>query len=130
MATLTYPIGLIGLTSAGGSSGLPYFGGAQPLRSRSAGRLDYQLGGDGLGRVRGRTVKQEDKASPKVPVARRVRLYREHDGLLVRQAWSSAQGEYDFQGLDSKTAYTVLSYDYEGNFRAVVADRVTPEAMP
>ncbi|WP_230590746.1 hypothetical protein [Delftia acidovorans] len=100
------------------------------MRALSAGQLDFVLGGNGRGRVRGRTVEQQDKNSPKVPVSRRVRLYRDRDGLLIREAWSNAQGEYDFPRIDSTIAYTVLSYDHEGDFRAVVADRVTPEAMP
>lgn len=107
-----------------------YLGTARLVRALSVGQLDFVLGGNGRGRVRGRTVEQEDKNSPKVPVSRRVRLYRDRDGLLIRETWSNAQGEYDFPGIDSTTAYTVLSYDHEGDFRAVVADRVTPEAMP
>lgn len=131
MAQVTYPVSVLGLTAVVGVGGREISSNiARPLRVRTAGQLDYVLGGNGLGRVRGRTVEQEDKNSPKVPVSRRVRMYRERDGLLIRETWSNAQGEYDFQRIDSTTAYTVLSYDHEGDFRAVVADRVTPEAMP
>lgn len=131
MAQVTYSVSLLGFTSVVGVGGRDIYSNiARPLRVRAAGQLDYVLGGNGLGRVRGRTVEQEDKNSPKVPVSRRVRLYRDRDGLLIREAWSNAQGEYDFQRIDSTTAYTVLSYDHEGDFRAVVADRVIPEAMP
>jgi hypothetical protein len=131
MAQVTYPVSVLGLTAVVGVGGREISSNiARPLRVRTAGQLDYVLGGNGLGRVRGRTVEQEDKNSPKVPVSRRVRMYRERDGLLIRETWSNAQGEYDFQRIDSTIAYTVLSYDHEGDFRAVVADRVTPEAMP
>lgn len=65
------------------------------------------------------------------PVRRRVRLIRDRDGLLIRETWSDpATGEYDFQYVDETEKFTVLSYDHTGNFRAVVADRLTPELMP
>ncbi|OWG19496.1 hypothetical protein KDK82_2991 [Delftia sp. K82] len=131
MAQVTYPVSLLGLTAVVGVGGRGLYSNiARPLQVGSAGQQDYVLGGNGLGRVRGRTVEQQDKNSPKVPVSRRVRLYRDRDGLLIREAWSNAQGDYEFARIDSTTAYTVLSYDHEGDFRAVVADRVTPEAMP
>ncbi|KFJ10245.1 hypothetical protein DR66_1833 [Delftia acidovorans] len=131
MAEVTYRVTLLGPTAVVGVGGREiYLGTARLVRALSAGQLDFVLGGNGRGRVRGRTVEQQDKNSPKVPVSRRVRLYRDRDGLLIREAWSNAQGEYDFPRIDSTIAYTVLSYDHEGDFRAVVADRVTPEAMP
>jgi hypothetical protein len=131
MAQVTYPVSVLGLNAVVGVGGREISSNiARPLRVRTAGQLDFVLGGNGLGRVRGRTVEQEDKNSPKVPVSRRVRLYRDRDGLLIRETWSNAQGDYEFLRIDSTIAYTVLSYDHEGDFRAVVADRVTPEAMP
>ncbi|MDC2859048.1 hypothetical protein [Delftia sp. DT-2] len=130
MAELSYPTSILLPAAAVGVGGREIYRGAYMVQRPGAGQLDYVLGGNGLGRVRGRTVEQEDKNSPKVPVSRRVRLYRDRDGLLIREAWSNAQGEYDFPHIDSTTAYTVLSYDHEGDFRAVVADRVIPEAMP
>jgi hypothetical protein len=81
----------------------------------------------GNGRVRG-TVNA--KGTPNTPVHRKVRLIRESDGLVVREAWSNgATGAYDFQGLRMDYLYTVLSYDYTGAFRAVVADGQIPEVM-
>lgn len=130
MAELSYPTSLLQPTAVVGVGGREIYQGAYRVSPVGAGRLDYVLGGDTLGRVRGRTVEQQDKNSPKVPVSRRVRLYRDRDGLLIRETWSNAQGDYEFAHIDSTTAYTVLSYDHEGDFRAVVADRVTPEAMP
>jgi hypothetical protein len=41
----------------------------------------------GRGRISG-TVK--DKGTPNMPVRRRVRLYQDRDGLLVRETWSDA----------------------------------------
>lgn len=130
MAELSYPTSLLLPTAVVGVGEREIYQGAYVVQRPGASQLDYVLGGNGLGRVRGRTVEQEDKNSPKVPVSRRVRLYRDRDGLLIREAWSNAQGDYEFARIDSTTAYTVLSYDHEGDFRAVVADRVTPEAMP
>lgn len=130
MAELSYPSRLLQPTAVVGVGGREIYRATVLLPMIAAGQQDYVLGGNGLGRVRGRTVEQQDKNSPKVPVSRRVRLYRDRDGLLIREAWSNAQGDYEFARIDSTTAYTVLSYDHEGDFRAVVADRVTPEAMP
>lgn len=130
MAELSYPSRLLQPTAVMGVGGRETYRATVLLPVVAAAEQDYVLGGNGLGRLRGRTVEQQDKNSPKVPVSRRVRLYRDRDGLLIREAWSNAQGEYDFPRIDSTIAYTVLSYDHEGDFRAVVADRVTPEAMP
>lgn len=72
------------------------------------------------------------KSSPSnVPTRRRVRLYREIDGTLLRETWSDAKtGAYSFDWLDINARYTVIAYDYEHNYRAVVADNLTPEPMP
>ncbi|WP_371435939.1 hypothetical protein [Polaromonas sp.] len=130
MAEHSYPTSLLQPTAVVALGGRDLYRGAYVVQRPGAGQPDYVLGGNALGRVRGRTVEQEDKNSPKVPVSRRVRLYRDRDGLLIRETWSNAQGDYEFARIDSTTAYTVLTYDHEGDFRAVVADRVTPEAMP
>lgn len=85
-------------------------------------RVDY----GGNGRVYG-TV--NIKGTPNVPVARRVRLIRDLDGVCVSEVWSDpVTGAYDFRGFDPLQRYTVLAYDYQQNFRAVVADNLTPEA--
>lgn len=85
--------------------------------------------GQGIGRVRG-TVKRKDQPA-NVPLKRRVRLVRERDGLVLREAWSDAvTGEYDFQYIDELQTWTVIAYDHEHNFRSVIADNLTPEMMP
>lgn len=102
----------------------PFTGGSQtpaPVRTRG----DYLTGvlGTGRGRVRGTT---KDKGTPNVPVSERVRLYREQDGLLIRELWSTpGTGAYSFDHVDELQTYTVLSYDHNKNFRAVVADGLT-----
>ena len=84
--------------------------------------------GEGIGRVKGTVA---TKGSLNQFVHRKVRLIRERDGLVVREAWSNATtGEYDFQWVDEAQTFTVVSYDHLHNYRAVIADNLTPELMP
>ena len=86
--------------------------------------------GEGIGRVRG-TVALAIKNNPDQPVHRKVRLIRDRDGLVIREAWSDAvTGEYDFQYVDEAQRFTVVSYDYTLAKRAVIADNQIPELMP
>lgn len=79
--------------------------------------------GQGIGRVRG-TVKET--GTPTSPVFRRVRLIRERDGFLIREVWSDkVTGAYDFTYVDELQTWTVVSYDHNHNYRAVVADNLT-----
>lgn len=68
------------------------------------------------------TVKE--KASPaNMPLARKVRLFRERDGKCVRETWSDATtGIYTFTGLDLTQTYTAVSWDHTKTYRAVAAD--------
>lgn len=76
------------------------------------------------------TVK-EDGTPDDTPVRRKVRLFRDRDGLLVRETWSDATtGVYSFTEIDENETYSVVSYDYNNNFRAVIADNLTPEVAP
>jgi hypothetical protein len=82
--------------------------------------------GKGRGRVRG-TV----KVTPNTPVYRKVRLIRERDGVVIREQFSPpVTGAYDFKFIDELQKWTVVSYDYETLYRAVIADNLTPELMP
>ena len=93
------------------------------LRNVSKTLYDYVLGQNARGRVKGTT---KDKGTPNVPVSERVRLYRERDGLLIREMWSTpGTGAYSFDYVDETETYTVISYDHDKNFRAVVADGLT-----
>lgn len=88
---------------------------------------DYASGvlGQGIGRVAGAV-----KYTPNSPVQRKVRLIRERDGLVLREAWSDpVTGAYSFDYVDELQKYTVLSYDYTGAYRAVVADGISPEVI-
>lgn len=87
--------------------------------------FDMQFGGKG--RIVG-TVKV--KATPNRAVRRRVWLLRERDAQVIRETWSDpVTGEYRFEYIDQTQRYTVLTYDYEHNFRSVVADNLQPELM-
>lgn len=90
--------------------------------------LMFDIYHGGNGRVSG-TVKI--KGTPDYAVRRRVRLIRDRDGKMIREMWSNATtGAYQFDYVDERERYTVLAYDYAQNFRAVVADNLTPEIIP
>lgn len=69
--------------------------------------------------------------TPDYPVGRLVRLFSEREGALVDATWSDpTTGAYEFNWLRGDIRYTVISYDYAGVFRAVIADNQLPTAMP
>lgn len=79
----------------------------------------------GNGRVAG-TVKI--KGSPNAPVQRKVRLIDEFTGLMVREVFSDpVTGAYEFLYVSRDHKYTVVSYDWANNFRAVLADNIAAE---
>jgi hypothetical protein len=87
---------------------------------------DFQYGGNG--RVSGTT---KIKGTPNTPVSRRVRLYEDRSGYLVSEQWSHADtGDYSFDNIRTDLSYTVIAYDQNHNFRAVLADNLTPDPMP
>ena len=99
----------------------PYTGQAE-LGGTLLGGHDYIHGGQG---TISSTVKK-DTDPVDTPVHRKVRLIREVDGMLIRETWSHpVTGVYTFSGISTDYKYTVISYDYERNFRAVVADGLT-----
>jgi hypothetical protein len=52
-------------------------------------------------------------------------------GRFVREMWSDpTTGAYAFENIDATQKYTVVSYDYTQNYRAVIGDNITPEPMP
>ena len=81
----------------------------------------------GKGRITG-TVKV--KGAPSYAVKREVRLIRDKDGACIRATWSDpATGAYEFRYVDETQRYTILTYDYTHDKRAVVADNIQPELM-
>lgn len=85
---------------------------------------DVEFGGRGV--VSGTVKRDADPVD--LPMRRRVRLFDERSGLLVREAWSeAATGAYSFAGLDATRTYTAVAYDHDRAYRAVIADNMTPE---
>lgn len=106
------------------SGAMPPYGGTVS-RLPSLGRKDHLTGvlGQGIGRVRGRTL---DYANPEnKPCSCRVRLVRDVDGYQLRELWSDADGNYDFQWIDERQSYSVLAYYLDHGKRAVVTDGLT-----
>lgn len=86
---------------------------------------DYHICG-GNGTIAATVKKDADPTD--LPLRRRVRLIREIDGRVIRETWSdAATGAYVFSGIDAQQTYTVVAYDHEHNYRAVIADNLTPE---
>lgn len=86
--------------------------------------LDMEYGGNGV--IYG-TVEQKLTGDTTLPLKRRVRLHRSRDGLLVRETWSDAQGNYRFEGLSTRYTYDVIAHDHEGLLQSVIANDLTPE---
>jgi hypothetical protein len=87
--------------------------------------LDAEHGG--RGRIVG-TVK--NKGVPDYPVSRRVRLLRKRDGVLARETWSDAAGNYVFDHIRHDLTYVVMSHDHTGLYNAVIDDAITPDLIP
>ena len=91
-------------------------------------RIGYDTDFGGRGRIYG-TVKV--KGTPNYAVRRKVRLFVERSGICIAEQFSDpVTGEYDFKFVKMTERYTVVSYDYENNYRAVVADNLAPELIP
>lgn len=90
-------------------------------------RIDQQ--DSGLHRLYG-TV--ELAGTPNLLLRRRVQLWNQRDGRLIRETWSDATtGAWSFdyiRGGDG-TRYCVVTYDHTGQKQAQIADNLEPEAM-
>ena len=93
------------------------------------GRIDIDLQDGGLGRIIG-TVKE--KSLPvNTPLERRVVLVHQKDNRIIRETWSDpTTGAYEFRDIKLGERYAVISYDYAGTYRAVIADNLQAEPMP
>lgn len=96
------------------------------ISTGEAPHLDVQDGGSG--RIVG-TVKE--KATPSnTPLRRKVWLLNYNDGRIVRETWSDElTGDYEFTNIDMNRTYTVVSLDHTGQYRAAIADNLSPEKM-
>ena len=87
--------------------------------------LDAEHGG--RGRIVGTT---KAAGTPDYPVSRRVRLLRKRDGVLARETWSDAAGNYVFDRIRHDLTYVVMSHDHTGLYNAVIDDAITPDLIP
>ncbi|MBR7793774.1 LamG domain-containing protein [Undibacterium sp. FT147W] len=86
---------------------------------------DLYFGGNG--KITGTT---KVKGTPDYAVHRRVRLLRDIDGRIVRETWSDpVTGAYTFNNISSAIKYTVIAYDYNHQFKAVIADNLTADVL-
>ena len=123
MAEISVPVILLSIQVAPSAGATAPYSGPKLLSVLKSG--DFIHGGHG--RIIG-TV--EEKASPNLPLRRRVRLHRDVDGLCVRETWSDATtGAYEFADINPAYRYTAIAYDYAHNHRAVAADNLTPEVL-
>ena len=97
----------------------------------SAPKLDtrWNVEHGGQGRLFGSTV-EYISTELDLPYPCRLRLLRDFDGVQASEQWSKADGSFDFRWIDTRWTYSVVAYDPIRNYRAVVADGVTPGAMP
>ena len=124
MAEISVPVILLSIQVVPSAGAAAPYSGPQLLTVEKSG--DFIHGGPG--RITG-TV--EEKATPNLPLRRRVRLHRDVDGLCVRETWSdAATGAYAFTDINPTYKYTAIAYDYAHNHRAVAVDNLTPEVTP
>ena len=115
------------ISAADTDTSMPFPVGVLMCGSGQRAQPDFLINHHARGRITG-TVKQ--KSDPvNLPLSRRVRLYRERDGALMREAWSDAAGVYSFECVEEFEKYTVVAWDYQRLYRAVVADNLQPELM-
>ena len=124
MAEISVPVVLLALQVAPSPGAAASYSGPKLLALQKSG--DYIHGGKGV--ITG-TV--EEKATPNIPLRRRVRLHRDVDGVMVRETWSHATtGAYTFTDINPAYTYHAIAFDYARNYRAVIADNLTPEVAP
>lgn len=74
----------------------------------------------GSGRIAGKVTVEN------IPASRKVRLYRKHDGMLLRETWSKPTGEYEFNNIDPAWEYFVVAHDHLRVHNAVISDMIDP----
>lgn len=106
-------------------------GAARPAGAASAAPLprtsfnDVNFGG--WGRIYGTVAEKHTPAN--VPLRRRVLLLEERSQVVVRETWSDAvTGAYEFRGVREGVPFSVIAYDHEHNYRAVIADNLLADA--
>ena len=75
------------------------------------------------------TVKYKNTPT-NTPVHRKVWLLREPGMRPIATTWSDATtGAYEFRYIAGGYKYTVVSFDYTQNYRAVIADNLPPTPL-
>lgn len=90
---------------------------------RSSERIGTVKPYDGVFKVSGTVTKYSLPAN--LPLRRRVRLLQQLTGLVIRETWSDTSGNYLFDFV-SNEPFTIVVYDHEKVYRAVVADNIAP----
>lgn len=120
--------GDVAFPSSGAAAGLlvrpgTSFAGVSPRSFASPVSLtDLRFGGRG-------TIADSvlENGTPDTPLRRKVWLMRDRDAQIIRETWSdAATGNYSFTNIDETQRYSVLSFDHLRNYRAVIADNLTP----
>ena len=121
MAEISVPVVLLTLQVAPSAGAAAPYSGPKLLALQKSG--DYIHGGKGF-----ITGAVEEKATPNIPLRRRVRLHRDVDGMMVRETWSDAvTGAYTFTDINPAYTYTVVAYPVTGeNLPALVHHGVIP----
>lgn len=109
----------------GGKGAAVLHQGGMPTRAVKIANSDTEFGGQGC--IYGAVELYAQSGN--IPLPRRVRLHRSRDGMLVRETWSDAQGNYRFDGITDRYKYDVIAWDHEGLQQSVVANDLTPEPM-
>lgn len=100
--------------------------GVTVLQDGSAQTRDFVHGGAGV--VYGNVLQDHDPTD--IPLARRVRLHREVDSMVLRETWSDAAGFYVFPDLNTAYTYFTMAHDHTGSYRDVVANGLVPDLTP
>ena len=80
----------------------------------------------GRGRIADVVLIKGDPVDTPYPGGCLVRLYRELDGVLMRQTWSHpVTGVYQFLWVDPHTRYTAIAYDHQDHYRVVGANNLS-----
>jgi hypothetical protein len=93
------------------------------LVSPTRARPNFIFDPNARGRIVSTVKRKDDPAN--VPLSRRVRLYRDRDGMLIAETRSDAAGNYQFDYIEEGEAYTALALDHQHFYRAVAADNLT-----
>lgn len=124
MADLTTPVLLLGEVAVPTAGAAPVFS----VRLLPPLTLGPNTITGGSGQIPGNVYRDSDPTD--VPLRRRVYLHRQRGGLMVQEQWSDATtGAYLFTDIDPTETYYVVAFDYTHDYRAVIADNLTPEVL-